>query len=176
MRGAALPDAEQNPLNERLELAARSVPGVVSASRVISVPFWSNEGRGAPFVPGVDSTQKLGRFLLQAGSPSYFETAGTRIVRGRAFTEQDRAGAPRVLVVTENMAAALWPGQDPIGKVLRIGSDTTPFSTVIGVAENMQGRLFQGDVEFWYFMPIAQYESFYGRSDPSIFARVRGDA
>jgi putative ABC transport system permease protein len=176
MRGAALPDAEQNALNQRLELAARSVPGVVSASRVISVPFWSNEGRGAPSVPGVDSTQKLGQFLLQAGSPSYFETVGTRIVRGRAFTEHDRAGAPRVLVVTENMAAALWPGQDPIGKVLRIGRDTTPFSTVIGVAENMQGRLFQGDTEFWYFMPIAQYESFYGRSDPSIFARVRGDA
>jgi predicted permease len=176
MRGAGLSDAEQNALNARLEQAARSVPGVMSASRVISVPFWSNEGRGAPHVPGVDSTRKLGRFLLQAGAPSYFETAGTRIVRGRPFTEQDGAGAPRVLVVTENMATALWPGQDPIGKVLRIGSDTTPFSTVIGVAEDMQGRLFQGDREFWYFMPIAQYESFYGRSEPSIFARVRGDA
>ena len=176
MRGVRLVDAEQNALNERLEQAARTLPGVVSASRVISVPFWSNEGRGAPFVPGVDSTQKLGRFLLQAGSPSYFETTGTRIVRGRPFTNQDRAGTPRVLVVTQNMADALWPGEDPIGKVLRIGSDTTPFSTVIGVAENMQGRLFQGDVEFWYFMPIAQYELFYSRSDPSVFVRVRGEA
>ena len=176
MRGTRLGNAEQNALNERLEQAARTVPGVVSASRVMSVPFWSNEGRGAPFVPGVDSTQKLGHFLLQAGSPSYFETTGTRILRGRPFTDADRAGTPRVLVVTQNMADALWPGQDPIGKVLRIGRDTTPFSTVIGVAENMQGRLFQGDVEFWYFMPIAQYEAFYGRSDPSVFARVIGDA
>jgi predicted permease len=176
MRGTRLPDAEQNALNERLERAARSLPGVVSATRVISVPFWSNEGRGAPFVPGVDSTHKLGQFLLQAGAPSYFETTGTRIVRGRAFTDEDRAGTLRVLVVSDNMAAALWPGQDPIGKRIRIGSDTTPFSTVIGVAETMQGRLFQGDREFWYFMPVAQYEWFYGRSDPSIFARVRGDA
>ena len=176
MRSTRLGNAEQNALNERFEQAARSLPGALSASLVVSVPFWSNEGRGAPFVPGVDSTQKLGHFLLQAGSPSYFETTGTRIVRGRPFTDQDRAGTPRVLVVTQNMADALWPGQDPIGKVLRIGRDTTPFSTVIGVAENMQGRLFQGDAEFWYFMPIAQYEAFYGQSTPSVFVRVRGEA
>jgi len=176
MRGTQLSVGETNALNDRLLAAARSVPGTRSASLVISVPFWSNEGRGAPFVPGVDSVSKLGRFLLQAGNPSYFETTGTRIVRGRAFTDEDRAGTPRVLVVSESMAKVLWPGQDPIGKQIRIGNDTTPFSTVIGVAEEMRGRLFQGDQEFWYFMPMAQYISFYGSAYPTLFVRVQGDA
>ncbi|MGH7677658.1 MAG: ADOP family duplicated permease, partial [Gemmatimonadaceae bacterium] len=176
MRGTNLSDSEQNALNDRLLEATRSIPGVRSATLTISVPFWSNEGRGAPFVPGVDSVARLGRFFLQAGSPAYFETLGTRIARGRAFNEHDRAETPRVLVVSEQMASALWPGQDPIGKQLRFGTDTTPFSTVIGVAEDMRARLFQGSTEMWYFMPIAQYAAFYGATYPQVFARVNGSA
>ena len=176
MRGARLANAEQNALNDRLVVAALTTPGVRNASLTISVPFWSNEGRGAPFVPGVDSVRKLGRFMLQAGSPAYFETIGTRILRGRGIDESDRAGAPRVLVISEAMAKALWPGRDAIGLRLRIGRDTTPFSTVIGIAEDMRGRRLSGEPEFWYYMPIAQYVSFYGSAYPSLFVRVNGRA
>jgi putative ABC transport system permease protein len=176
LRGVQLNPAERNALSERMLEAARTVPGVRSATLTISVPFWSNEGRGVPFVPGVDSIRKLGRFLLQAGSPEYFETMGTRIVHGRRFTEADRAGSPRVIIVSESMARAIWPGQDPLGKQIRIGGDTVPFSTVVGVAETMRARLFQGgDTEHWYFFPIAQYVASYGTADPEVFARVEGD-
>src|SRR5207245_2743436 len=89
MRGTNLSDADQNALNERLLAATVSTPGVQKATLTISVPFLSNEGRPL-FVPGVDSVRKLGRFLLQAGSPNYFETLGTRILRGRSFTNADR--------------------------------------------------------------------------------------
>jgi predicted permease len=176
MRGARLSDAEQNALNDRLLLAAQSVPGVTSATLAVSVPFWSNEGRGAPYVPGRDSTRKLGGFLLQSGSPSYFETVGTRIVRGRGFAATDRAGTMRVAVVGEAMAKALWPGKDPLGQQFRIGSDTTPFTTVVGVAEDMHGRQLSDDREFWYYLPMAQYRSFYGSGNPYLFARVDGRA
>ena len=174
MRGTSLTPAEQNALNERMLTAARGIPGVRSATLTISVPFWSTEGMGSPFVPGVDSVDKLGRFLLQGGSPSYFETLGTRIVRGRGFTEADQAGTQRVLVVSESMAKALWPGQDPVGKQLRFGSDTAGFFTVIGVAEEMRARLFQGTPEFWYFIPIAQYVALNGAAYPQLFMRVDG--
>ena len=43
------------------------------------------------FVAGIDSVSKLGEFTLQAGSPSFFATMGTRIVRGRGITAEDRA-------------------------------------------------------------------------------------
>lgn len=44
-----------------------------------------------------------------------FATLGVAIVRGRAFTEADRPGAPEVAIVSTDVAARLWPDQDPIG-------------------------------------------------------------
>ena len=85
LRGARLSDAEQNALSDRLLAAAKAAPGVRSASLTISVPFWIHEGRGPVRVPGMDSLGKLGQYSLQAGSPDYFATVGTRILRGRGI-------------------------------------------------------------------------------------------
>jgi putative ABC transport system permease protein len=175
MRGTSLKDPEQNALNERLYAAAASTPGVTSATLTISVPFWSNEGR-ALHVPGIDSVRKLGRFMLQAGSPTYFETVGTRILRGRGFGAEDRAGAQRVVIVSDAMAKVLWPGKEAIGQQMRISSDTTPFWTVVGIAENARGRQLRGDPEFWYYLPMSQYVAYISPSSPSVFARVNGRA
>jgi putative ABC transport system permease protein len=176
MRGAPRSDGEQNAFNERLVNAATTVPGVRSASLTVSVPFEFDAGRGAPFVPGVDSVRKLGSFTSQAGSPWYFATIGTHILRGRGITIDDRPGTPRVLVISQSMAKALWPGDEAVGKQIRIGSDTTPFSTVVGVAEDIRGRDLKGGSEFWYYMPLAQYIAFYGKAEPSLFVRVEGRA
>ncbi|HSL71514.1 MAG TPA: ABC transporter permease, partial [Longimicrobiales bacterium] len=176
LRGVELSPAQRHALAARLMDAALSVPGVRSASWTISVPFWSNEGRGAPYVPGVDSVSKLGRFILQAGSTSYFETVGTRILRGRGFTDRDGAATAPIVVVNEAMAKALWPGQDPVGKRMRIGPDTMPFLTVVGVAEDMRGQRFTGDPEFWYYLPIDQYTARYGNLDLSLVVRINGAA
>ena len=138
MRGVKLSLAEGGQLADRLLAEARATPGVDNATQVVSVPFWSTEGRGL-FVPGVDSVRKLGRFTLQAGTPEYFSTLGTRIVRGRGILPEDRADAPRVVVVSETMARILWKGDDPIGKCIRISSDTMPCTTVVGVAEDIEG-------------------------------------
>jgi predicted permease len=175
LRSTRLSDAEQNALCERLAAAAASTPGVHSASLSISVPFWSNEGRSL-HVPGIDSVDKRGRFMLQSGSPSYFETVGTRMLRGRGFTDADRANTQRVVIVSESMANAIWPGQDAIGKQMQISSDTTPYWTVVGVAENARGRRLTGNPEFWYYVPIAQYTAYLGTSSPQLFARVDGRA
>jgi predicted permease len=170
-RGTKLTPAEGMALDLRLAEAARGIPGVVAATPTASVPFWSNEGRGL-WVPGVDSVRKLGRFLLQTGSPDYFRTVGTRILRGRAFDEHDGATSAPVLVVGEGMAKALWPGRDPLGKCVRIGADTAPCSTVIGVAEDMRLRSLTDQREFSYYQPISQYGSPAGGT----FVRVAGDA
>jgi len=69
-----------------------------------------------------------GRFILQAGSPDYFATMGTRILKGRAFDETDRSGGPPVVVVSEGRARAIWPAEDAIGECIRIGADTAPCS------------------------------------------------
>ena len=174
MRSAKLGADEEAALANRLLSQAEATPGVVSASQVVSVPFWSNEGRGL-YVAGVDSIRKLGRFMLQAGSPNYFATFGTRILRGRGFTSHDRADAPRVVVVSESMGRVLWKGEDPIGKCIRISSDTMPCTTVVGISEDIKMRQLASDAEFSYYLPIAQYRAQFGKpSDLAMFVRVRG--
>jgi predicted permease len=172
LRGVRLSDDELNALSERFLVAARGVPGVTHASLAATIPFWSNEGRGL-WVPGVDSIGRKGRFILQAGSPDYFATMGTRIVRGRAFDVTDRKGGPGVIVVSEGMANAIWPAQDALGKCVRIGADTAPCATVIGVAEEIRTRSLTDTREYAYYVPAAQYDA---AMYPQLFVRVSGNA
>ena len=176
LRGTRLDSGQTSALSERLLEAARATPGVRAATIAVSVPFWSNEGRGVPFVPGRDSLGARGMFLVQGGSPSYFETMGTRVLRGRGFTGSDNATSERVALVTESMARLVWPGEDPIGKQMRIGNEQVPFTTIVGMVEDTHARAMTDPKEFWYFVPIAQYMAHYGEASPQIFARVAGEA
>jgi putative ABC transport system permease protein len=174
MRGVSLKPVEQTLLAERLRDAAGAVPGVVSTSQLVSVPFYSGESRSLR-VQGVDSIRKLGRFQLQSGSTEYFKTMGTRILRGRAFDGQDRETTPRVVVISESMGKALWKGADPIGKCIRISADTAPCTTVIGIAEDTRARNITSSGEFMYYLPISQYvSSFGGLPMLAMFVRVNG--
>ena len=171
-RGERLSPAERTELAERMLATTQATPGVSHAALTIAVPFWSNEERDL-YVPGVDSVSKLGRFLMQAGSADYFVTMGTRILRGRGFEPADRSDAPWVVVVGEAMARALWPGRDAIGQCVRIGSDTDPCSTVVGVAEEMRVRSLMDARDYSYYVPIGQYDN---PPDPQLFVRVGGRA
>ena len=68
-------------------------------------------------------------------------------MRGRSFNEQDRAGAPLVVVVSESMARGLWPNQDAIGQCVKTSERTNPCRTVIGVAEDVKFGSFGKRVE-----------------------------
>ena len=66
-------------------------------------------------------------------SPGYFEAMGISIVRGRAFSAQDHAGAPRVAILNQTAARVLFPGEDPIGKRVKFEWDQNYILEVIGV-------------------------------------------
>lgn len=72
-------------------------------------------------------------------SPRYFETLGIRLVRGRVFTDQDRVGQPKVVVINETAARAFWKNEDPVGK--RIGLGQGGFqdgAEVVGIVSNVR--------------------------------------
>ena len=75
---------------------------------------------------------------LTIDSP-YFRTLGTAILSGREPDELDNASGVPVVIVNERFAADLWPGEDPVGKRLRLFDDATAgaWRTVIGVAPNI---------------------------------------
>jgi putative ABC transport system permease protein len=93
-----------------------------------------------------------------AVSPEYFAAMGIPLKRGRVFTKEDRAGAPRVTVVNESFAARFFPGEDAIGKrILTVA--TQPFREIVGiVGDTKQYGLSEKDMEQVY-EPIDQSPS-----------------
>jgi putative ABC transport system permease protein len=112
----------------------RALPGVESATISGSLPM---------------STIELARFRLEGQSienqrsadmtsvrDDYFKTMGIPIVKGRAFSRQDLAQNSKVVVLSESLAKALWPNQDPIGRKIITGGTSDDAYTVIGIARN----------------------------------------
>jgi putative ABC transport system permease protein len=92
-----------------------AVPGVVAASASIGTPLYG--GVQIPFAiagrPQVEpSKQPFAGFNMV--TPAYFEAFGMRILRGRAFTDQDRQGAVRVAIVNDTLARQYFPNIDPL--------------------------------------------------------------
>jgi putative ABC transport system permease protein len=171
-RGTPMDDDAQRTLNLRMLEAAQTMPGVTSAALAVSVPFWTNEGRGL-WVAGIDTVRNLGNFILQAGTPDYFRTLGTRVIRGRAFDERDRENTQPVVLVSEGMAGVLWPGQEAIGQCIRISAADAPCTRVIGVTEDTRVRTLADEREFTYYIPASQYgEELF----PQLFVRIDGAA
>jgi putative ABC transport system permease protein len=171
MRGVTLPDTEAFALSHRLADEARTMPGVSSVALGISVPFY-NTWTSELFTVHHDSVPQPYRFTMQAASPEYFHTFGTRVIRGRRFTDADRAGARAVMLVSEAMARTLWPGQDAIGQCLRVNADTMPCSEVVGITENIKQSSLSDDLGLQYYLPMDQSNP----AGASLFIRMTGDA
>jgi predicted permease len=107
-------------------------------------------------------------------TPDYFTAVGTRILRGRAFTPADTRDAPRVVIINESLARLWWPGENAIGKCMRIGADSNPCSEIVGISENARRQSIIEDVSVQYFVPLEQSVRA-GGIDYVLLVRPRGD-
>src|SRR6185437_4303323 len=72
-------------------------------------------------------------------SPDYFKVLQATLLRGRAFTEEDKDGQQPVAIVDESTARKYWPSGDPLGRRVRFGrGSTTPWTTVVGIVEDIK--------------------------------------
>jgi predicted permease len=169
MREVKLDSAAMVALRLHLLASAQEVPGVEHASLQESVPF-AGMSEWPLSVPGVDSTQRLGRFQFNTVSAEYFATMGTRLLRGRGFENGDVELGRRVAVIGQSMAEVLWPGRDPIGQCFKLGSDTMPCRYVVGVAENILPESIDADPKlFYYYLPASQWRP----QEGGLFVRAR---
>jgi len=89
-------------------------------------------------------------------TPGLFDVMGIPLLRGRPFTDQDRAGSQPVVIVSDRMARKLWPDQDAIGRRVRIARPGTPWLTVVGVVGDVSDSHDPGvPFETWY-LPLEQ--------------------
>ncbi|HVR99382.1 MAG TPA: ABC transporter permease [Thermoanaerobaculia bacterium] len=98
-------------------------------------------------------------------SPGLFTTLGAKVLQGRDFGSLDREGNLPVVIVNQSFAAEVWPGEDPLGKRLRLpgekddGSDA-PWRTVVGVVPDLlMGQLDEPDEQGGVYLPMAQVGS-----------------
>jgi predicted permease len=152
----------QRTLVERL----RAIPGVQAASAVQLRPLWSTVGYDDHFLLEGQRAEDAGRnpiVNVECAMPGYFSTMGIRQVAGRDFTHQDTMTSTGVIVVSESLARAAWPGQDPIGRRLSMNMPSSPFDdkwlTVVGVVANVRYREIE-TARLDLYQPYGQSTSF----------------
>ena len=148
----ALPQAKYADGARRLQflkdVVARleATPGIAGATPVNTPPFAGTGGWDAPeFTAEGQSAERAATnpsLNLESVLPNYFDTFDVKLVRGRGFTHADRRDAPDVAVVSEDVAAHTWPGDDPIGKRIKLGrlDAGEPWRTVVGMARPTRYR------------------------------------
>lgn len=119
----------------------RNYPGVVSASATSSLPLSGSgtdadfliEGRPAP-APGQTPVA-----WYSSVAPAFHRVMEIRVLKGRAFMDEDREGSPRVVVINESAARRYWPNEDPIGKRIGGGDPSNPqWRQIVGIVANVK--------------------------------------
>ena len=146
-------DAHGQAFYETLLERLHSVPGVRSTAYVMVVPFGGRRG-GTDIVPYPGA--KPVQVDFNVISAEYFTTIGIPLIRGRLFDRRDRAGAPAVAIVNEQMAHQFWPGQDPIGKQIQLEYPKR-MGEIIGVVRDGKFRGYRAPVNSCFYVPLAQH-------------------
>jgi predicted permease len=153
----ALPRAEVTPFYEAVLRRVRALPAVEDAAAVGALPFYWSLATSFE-IPGREElpTFSDGGPYIYPVTHDYLSTAGIRVLRGRGFTAADDASAPRVMIVGENLAAAYWPDENPLGKCIHVNDDDR-CTRVVGVAEAANRGSFTRRSSAQYYVPISQW-------------------
>lgn len=151
------------------------IPGVTASGGITSLPLsqmyaWGPitiEGQVLP--PGENFINADQRVV--AGD--YFTAMQISLVRGRLFSEGDNTTSPKVVIIDDYMAGQFWPGQDPLGKRIRLGpvGSEDPVVTVIGVVGRVKQYTLDSDSRIALYLPHLQYPS----RELNVVVRTSGD-
>ncbi|HKG91684.1 MAG TPA: ABC transporter permease [Gemmatimonadaceae bacterium] len=159
-----LPDAKYDSGYKRTDFARQAMERIgglagVRATAVVSPLPMGGDDRILAFVIE-------GRPPLAAGetpsamhayvSASYFGAMRIPLVKGREFNDQDRRGAPRVVLVSETFAKKFFPGADPIGQQLRIGNTEGVPRAIVGVVGDVKHYSLRDESQAAMYEPYAQ--------------------
>lgn len=141
-----------NQLVGRIE----ALPGVTRIGGVGNLPMGgSNSSHGIERIgQTVFPRGKQPSILYVPVTPGYFEAIGTRLMKGRNFSSQDRGDSPRVALVNEAFVNEFLPGQDPIGQ--QFAEPGGQAVSIIGVTANVMNADFDDKLEAQIYAPYAQ--------------------
>ena len=149
-----------NNFYDQLFERIRNLPGVKSVGGINPLPLGGTNislsvlDEGAPAVALTDRPSVGVRVV----TPGYFQTMSIPILKGRAFTEQDRDNSPNVILVNEALASRFWPNQDAIGKRLDFEEDSGKqvWREIVGVVGNVKHKALATEVMPEAYFPYKQ--------------------
>jgi putative ABC transport system permease protein len=119
------------------------LPGVEAAAGISTLPLGGG-GTDSDFIiegrPEAGPGEQQPVAWYSSVTPAYFNAMGVKLIKGRLFTEQDRADSPRAVIIAETMARRYFPGEEPLGK--RIGNRSGPseilWREIVGVVADVK--------------------------------------
>jgi predicted permease len=113
-------------------------------------------------------------------TPGYLSLFKIPVLRGRDFTENDKAGAPNVVLINEALARKCWPNEDPVGQQIRDGNEVGGVESIIAIVADSHNSGLDRPADPMMMIPIAQvtdsYNAAYANIQPLFWVvRTRGD-
>jgi predicted permease len=144
-------------LYQRLEERLPQIPGVLSASLSWYSPLGGANENARAYIEGKPPDYRWTAPSWDRVGPRYFETIGTRVLRGRAIDERDTPAAPRVAVINETFAGRFFPNEDPVGQHLGMGdlSHSGDYE-IVGIVEDAKYQDTRGPAYATFFLPLLQ--------------------
>jgi predicted permease len=136
-----------------------SLPGVKSAGLVSQLPLGGDFDMYGVLVkdkPIANPEDAPGAFRYGV-MPGYLEAMGIPLRRGRTITAQDGEKAQPVIVINELFANRMWPGEDPLGKLVQIGGPKRPWRSVVGVVGNVRHEGLDQPERMQLYVPETQW-------------------
>ena len=137
----------------------KTLPGVQSAAVVNYIPLGGSNSSDVFLIEGAPEPkagqENVGRYRVC--TPDYFQTMGISILKGRGFSDQDKAGLLPVVVVNETLARKYWPAGDALGKRIRFYGplERAPWMEIVGIIQDVKHEL-NSPVTPEYYLPHSQ--------------------
>jgi predicted permease len=135
------------------------VPGVDAVSYTRTLPLGDSSNSNGPVLKEGETLAKgsAGRVIMTTViSPGYFKTMQIPIVEGRDFDDRDQPKTQRVVIVNQQMAESLWPGESAVGKRILIGVDSHDPWEVVGVVKTGKYRTLAEDPKPFFYYAMGQ--------------------
>ena len=162
----SLPSSRYPKIEQRMafyqQVVARlkALPGVASVAGTSAIPLSGMEIIAGVLIEGrpqADSVDKLPISKVEAVTVDYFRTLGILLIQGRGFTELDNKDAPAAVIINETFARRYLPGEDPIGKRLKVGADPDePWQSIVGIVRDIKHRTLEEEPQPEVYTPYLQ--------------------
>jgi putative ABC transport system permease protein len=149
---------------DRMTSALSALPGVEGVALTSALPL-TGPGSSALNIQGRQSQQPpvmVGDVGIRVVSPGYLALLDIPLLRGRHFDTGDRKDSQQVAIVNESLVQRYFPGEDPIGKLIKVGrsDQTNPWLTIVGIVGNVKEATVYKEMDYvvapFVYRPVSQ--------------------